>query len=40
MASEISKLNEELQRDKNAWESADWKTSNMVDKWWENLIGK
>ncbi|KAJ3223877.1 TBC1 domain member 31 [Clydaea vesicula] len=34
IAGEVTRLSEELKKDKKAWEAADWKTSDMIDKWW------
>lgn len=38
MSYEVKKLSEELKKDKRAWEDNDWKTSAMVDKWWESIM--
>ncbi|KAJ3331719.1 TBC1 domain member 31 [Blyttiomyces sp. JEL0837] len=38
IANEVTQLAEELQQDKMAWESADWKMNDMVEKWWESMI--
>ncbi|KAI8915528.1 hypothetical protein BC831DRAFT_432109 [Entophlyctis helioformis] len=40
MADEVSRLTEELRKDKRAWESADWKMDQMVEKWWDQMMGK
>ncbi|TPX64138.1 hypothetical protein SpCBS45565_g06095 [Spizellomyces sp. 'palustris'] len=39
MADEITQLTEELRRDKRAWESADWKMNEMVERWWDQMMG-
>ncbi|KAI9331207.1 rab-GTPase-TBC domain-containing protein [Obelidium mucronatum] len=39
MADEVVKLTEDLNHDKKAWETADWKMNEMVEKWWENMMG-
>ncbi|KAI8607774.1 hypothetical protein BC830DRAFT_1157806 [Chytriomyces sp. MP71] len=39
LAVEVSKLGEELKRDKQAWETADWKMNDMVESWWESMMG-
>lgn len=35
---EISRLQDELRRDKRAWETTDWKMTEMVEKWWESMV--
>ncbi|KAJ3407502.1 TBC1 domain member 31 [Chytriomyces hyalinus] len=39
LADEVSKLSDELKKDKQAWESADWKMNEMVETWWESMMG-
>ncbi|KAJ1562116.1 TBC1 domain member 31, partial [Nowakowskiella sp. JEL0078] len=34
----VNRLADELERDKKAWESADWKMNDLVEKWWDRLI--
>ncbi|KAJ3058129.1 TBC1 domain member 31, partial [Podochytrium sp. JEL0797] len=38
MANDVTKLTEDLKKDKKAWENADWKMNDMVEKWWENMM--
>ncbi|KAJ3174752.1 serine/threonine-protein kinase HAL4/sat4 [Irineochytrium annulatum] len=38
VADEVSRLTEELRRDKANWENADWKMNDMVEKWWEQMM--
>ncbi|KAJ3294809.1 TBC1 domain member 31 [Borealophlyctis nickersoniae] len=40
VADEVSRLTEELRKDRRAWESADWKMNDMVEKWWEQMMGE
>ncbi|KAJ3121971.1 TBC1 domain member 31 [Nowakowskiella sp. JEL0407] len=34
----VNKLAQELQRDKKAWEAADWKMNDLVAKWWDKIV--
>ena len=40
MTGEVSRLADQLVKDRQKWESADWKTSEMVDKWWDTMINE
>nr|KAJ3421654.1 TBC1 domain member 31 [Polyrhizophydium stewartii] len=40
VADEMARLTEELRRDKKAWESADWKMDQMIERWWEQMMGE
>ncbi|KAH6570797.1 hypothetical protein BASA60_007519 [Batrachochytrium salamandrivorans] len=40
MADELARLTDDLKRDKKAWDSADWKMDQMVEKWWEQMMGE
>lgn len=50
MTGEISRLAEELKRDRQAWENCDWQTryvftqiyavSEMVEKWWQSTVAQ
>ncbi|KAI9203502.1 uncharacterized protein BJ171DRAFT_509794 [Polychytrium aggregatum] len=35
---EVSRLVEELRRDKREWENSDWKMNEMLEKWWSNMM--
>ncbi|KAJ3027429.1 UNVERIFIED_CONTAM: TBC1 domain member 31 [Siphonaria sp. JEL0065] len=39
MADDVAQLTDDLKKDKKAWETADWKMNEMVEKWWENMMG-
>ncbi|ORY31167.1 hypothetical protein BCR33DRAFT_724099 [Rhizoclosmatium globosum] len=39
MAEDVAKLTEDLKVDKKAWEGAEWRMNEMVEKWWENMMG-
>ncbi|KAI8905481.1 WD40-repeat-containing domain protein [Gorgonomyces haynaldii] len=39
-AEELTRLTEELQRDKSAWDQADWKMNEMVEQWWDQMLGQ
>lgn len=36
---ELTRLTEELKKDKSAWDSADWKMNDMIEQWWDQMIG-
>jgi hypothetical protein len=38
MTGEISRLADELKRDRQAWERTDWQTSEMVEQWWGTMM--
>jgi hypothetical protein len=40
MADEVTRLTEELRRDKRAWETADWRMNEMIERWWESMISE
>ncbi|TPX37151.1 hypothetical protein SmJEL517_g01058 [Synchytrium microbalum] len=37
---EIKRLTEDLRRDKRTWEVADQRMNDMVDKWWDSMVGE
>ena len=39
MATELSRLTEELRKEKEGWESTDWKMNDMIEKWWAQMMG-
>ncbi|KAJ3385682.1 TBC1 domain member 31 [Entophlyctis sp. JEL0112] len=40
IAADLSKLTDDLKGDKKAWENADWKMNDIVEKWWQKMMGK
>ncbi|KAI8850295.1 hypothetical protein BC829DRAFT_389720 [Chytridium lagenaria] len=38
LADEVNRLTDELRKDKKAWEKADWKMNDMVEKWWDSMM--
>lgn len=38
LTGELSRLADTLARDRQAWQEADWKTGEMVDEWWKQLV--
>ncbi|KAJ3087551.1 TBC1 domain member 31 [Quaeritorhiza haematococci] len=40
MMNELTKLSEDLRRDRRAWEAADWKMNEVVDKWWDTMMSE
>ena len=39
-AEELTRLTEELRKDKSAWDATDWKVNDMIEKWWDQMISK
>ena len=40
LATELSRLSEELQKEKEGWEGSDWKMNDVIEKWWGQMMGK
>ncbi|KAJ8324283.1 hypothetical protein O5D80_007475 [Batrachochytrium dendrobatidis] len=40
MADELARLSDELKQDKKTWDSVDFKMDQMVEKWWEQMMGE
>lgn len=38
MAAELSRLTDELRKEKQQWESSDWKMNDMIEKWWTQMM--
>jgi hypothetical protein len=36
----MHRLTDELAKDKEAWESADWKMNDMIETWWDKMTGE
>jgi uncharacterized protein YjiS (DUF1127 family) len=36
---ELTRLTEDLKKDKSAWDTADWKMNEMIEEWWEKMLG-
>lgn len=39
LATELSRLTQELKKEKEGWESSDWKMNEMIEKWWTQMMG-
>lgn len=38
LATELSRLTEELRKEKEGWETSDWKMNDMIEKWWGQMM--
>ncbi|KAI9136457.1 hypothetical protein BKA69DRAFT_1170674 [Paraphysoderma sedebokerense] len=36
---DVNKLQELLKKDKEMWENGDWKMNDMLEKWWDKILG-
>jgi hypothetical protein len=36
----LARLTQELKKEKQHWESSDWKMNDMIEKWWNQMVEK